>query len=127
MMQVGSFDHLIMVAHEEMAAAQGESLEALQAGARSVPVTLNSARIPALWQTALRQIRWVCFLGELVPLLSEQPSAADSDHSLSRKPLGIQAASDEVAYREEIRITYLHELGHYFGMDEDDLEARGLD
>jgi predicted Zn-dependent protease with MMP-like domain len=37
------------------------------------------------------------------------------------------AGTDEAAYREEIRITYLHELGHYFGMDEDDLEARGLD
>ena len=33
------------------------------------------------------------------------------------------AGTDEAAYREEIRITYLHELGHYFGMDEDDYEA----
>lgn len=28
---------------------------------------------------------------------------------------------------EEVRQTYLHELGHYLGWDEDDLEARGLD
>ena len=40
-MQVGSFDHLLMVAHEEMATAQGELPEALQAGARSVPVTFE--------------------------------------------------------------------------------------
>jgi len=26
----------------------------------------------------------------------------------------------------EVRLTYLHELGHHFGWDEDDLEARGL-
>jgi len=26
-----------------------------------------------------------------------------------------------------VRITYLHELGHYLGWDESDLEARGLD
>lgn len=30
-------------------------------------------------------------------------------------------------YRREVRQTYLHELGHYFGWDEDELTARGLD
>lgn len=29
-------------------------------------------------------------------------------------------------YREEVRTTYLHELGHYLGLDEDDLTARDL-
>ena len=28
--------------------------------------------------------------------------------------------------REEIRITLLHEIGHHFGLDEDDLEALGF-
>jgi predicted Zn-dependent protease with MMP-like domain len=28
--------------------------------------------------------------------------------------------------REEIRITILHELGHYFGFEENELEERGL-
>jgi predicted Zn-dependent protease with MMP-like domain len=27
--------------------------------------------------------------------------------------------------REEIRITILHELGHHFGLDEDDLDRLG--
>jgi predicted Zn-dependent protease with MMP-like domain len=30
-------------------------------------------------------------------------------------------------FREEVQLTYLHELGHYLGWDEDDLAARGLD
>ena len=30
-------------------------------------------------------------------------------------------------YRAEIRTTFLHELGHYFGLDEDDLSERGLE
>jgi predicted Zn-dependent protease with MMP-like domain len=34
---------------------------------------------------------------------------------------------DREAFVGEVAITYLHELGHYFGWDEDDLEARGLD
>ncbi len=30
-------------------------------------------------------------------------------------------------FGEEVRLTYLHELGHHLGWDEDDLEARGLE
>lgn len=37
------------------------------------------------------------------------------------------AGGDETLFREEARITFLHELGHALGWDEDDLEARGLD
>jgi predicted Zn-dependent protease with MMP-like domain len=37
------------------------------------------------------------------------------------------ADGDEAVFRDEVRITYLHELGHYFGWDEDDLAARELD
>jgi predicted Zn-dependent protease with MMP-like domain len=37
------------------------------------------------------------------------------------------AEEDEEAFREEIRATFLHELGHYLGLDESDMEARELD
>jgi predicted Zn-dependent protease with MMP-like domain len=37
------------------------------------------------------------------------------------------AEGDEAAYRFETRTTYLHELGHYLGLDELDLEERGLE
>ena len=37
------------------------------------------------------------------------------------------AEEDVEIFRDEVRITYLHELGHYFGWDEDELTARGLD
>jgi predicted Zn-dependent protease with MMP-like domain len=37
------------------------------------------------------------------------------------------AEGDEAAFRAEARLTYLHELGHYLGWDEDQLTARGLD
>jgi predicted Zn-dependent protease with MMP-like domain/Tfp pilus assembly protein PilF len=42
-------------------------------------------------------------------------------HNLSR------ACVDADHLAEEIRITVLHETAHYFGLDEDDLEALGLD
>ena len=37
------------------------------------------------------------------------------------------AEGDVELYREEVRTTYLHELGHYLGLDEIDLEERGLE
>lgn len=37
------------------------------------------------------------------------------------------AEKDADVFREEVRTTYLHELGHYFGWNEDDIAARGLD
>ena len=34
---------------------------------------------------------------------------------------------DEGTFRQEVRTTLLHELGHYLGLDEDDLTDRGLE
>lgn len=33
---------------------------------------------------------------------------------------------DREAYLEEVRVTFLHELGHYLGLDEEDLIERDL-
>jgi predicted Zn-dependent protease with MMP-like domain len=37
------------------------------------------------------------------------------------------AEGDREVFSDEVRITYLHELGHYLGWDEEDLAARELD
>ncbi len=37
------------------------------------------------------------------------------------------AEGDKGVYREEVRVTYYHELGHYLGLEEGDLEDRGLE
>jgi predicted Zn-dependent protease with MMP-like domain len=34
---------------------------------------------------------------------------------------------DEKMFCSEVRTTFLHELGHFFGLDEDDLTDRGLE
>ena len=33
---------------------------------------------------------------------------------------------DLPTFEEEVRITYIHEFGHYLGLDESELESRGL-
>jgi predicted Zn-dependent protease with MMP-like domain len=37
------------------------------------------------------------------------------------------AEGDEEVFGDEVHTTFLHELGHFFGLDEDDLTERGLD
>jgi len=37
------------------------------------------------------------------------------------------AEGDEEIYRDEVRLTYLHELGHYLGWDEEEVARRGLE
>ena len=37
------------------------------------------------------------------------------------------AEADETVFKDEVQLTYLHELGHYLGWDEDEVAARGLD
>ncbi len=38
-----------------------------------------------------------------------------------------QAEGDDEVFRDEIHTTFLHELGHYLGLDENDLTDRGLE
>jgi predicted Zn-dependent protease with MMP-like domain len=38
-----------------------------------------------------------------------------------------QAERDEAIFRDEVHTTLLHELGHYLGLDEEDLSDRGLE
>ncbi|MDB6094258.1 MAG: hypothetical protein JWM32_1820 [Verrucomicrobia bacterium] len=37
------------------------------------------------------------------------------------------AEDDPAVFKQEVRLTYLHELGHYLGWDEDEIAARGLE
>lgn len=63
------------------------------------------------------------------------PSLRDAGHGSDSLPpqvllflenLWDEADGDPVRYRDEVRITYLHELGHYLGWDEDEVARRGL-
>ncbi len=38
-----------------------------------------------------------------------------------------EAEGNEEIFRDEVHTTFLHELGHYLGLDEDELTERGLE
>ena len=41
-------------------------------------------------------------------------------------PPDLRTLAERIPVFEEVRITYIHEFGHYLGLDESELEARGL-
>ena len=63
------------------------------------------------------------------------PSLRDGDEGAPLPPqifIFLENIRDEArdsgrSYREELRRTFLHELGHYLGLEEDDLAVRDVD
>ena len=63
-----------------------------------------------------------------IPLTEGGPGPGDLPNRIAiyRRPLEADFA-DEDELRDEIQITVLHELGHYFGLDEDRLSELGYE
>jgi predicted Zn-dependent protease with MMP-like domain len=57
--------------------------------------------------------------------LFEQPEYLPARIAVYRRPLEEEFRDDAAALEEEIRITVLHELAHYFGIDEERLDELG--
>jgi len=62
---------------------------------------------------------------DLLGLFSEEPYMP-AQITVYRLPLE-EAFPDPHLLEEEIRITVLHEIGHYFGMDEEQIAQLGYD
>jgi len=75
------------------------------------------------------------FEPDILGLFTGDPHGTSAEHSNPSPPqillyldnLWDYAEADVEVFREEVRLTYLHELGHYLGWDEDQLTERGLD
>ena len=57
--------------------------------------------------------------------LFDEPPYLPARIAIYRRPLVEDYGHDPKRLEEEIRITVLHELAHYFGMDEDRLDELG--
>ena len=58
--------------------------------------------------------------------LFDEPEYMPAKISIYRKPLE-EEFPDPLELEDEIRITVLHELAHYFGMDEDQIAGLGYE
>jgi predicted Zn-dependent protease with MMP-like domain len=57
--------------------------------------------------------------------LFDEPPYLPARIAIYRRPLVEDFGADPKRLQEEIRITVLHELAHYFGIDEDRLDELG--
>ena len=72
----------------------------------------------------------LCGLHSGTPLTQRSVDADDLPETIHVFRTGIvdhAGGWDEAALKREIRITLLHEIGHHFGLEEDDLAELGYD
>ena len=97
----------------------------LREKARKLPVTCERRPNRALQADGIELDTLGLFVG---------PEFADEEHIplppqiiLFLENIWELAEGDEKIFRDEVHTTFLHELGHYLGLDEDELTERGLE
>ena len=120
-----AFDRLLELARNEVQTAIDALPDELRPAAKTVVVTLEPTPNDGLVADGIAPDTLGLFLGES---MADPPSSHPQPTQiiLFLENLWQFAEHNEAVYLDEVRITYLHELGHYFGFDEDDLEERGL-
>lgn len=121
------WQRLEQLAQAELAATLAALPAPLRARAARLPVVCDRTPPPDFVAEGIEPDSLGLFIG---------PAFGDEEHAVSPVPPQIFlflenlwdfAEADEEIYREEVHTTYLHELGHYLGLDEEDLTERGLD
>lgn len=118
------FSHLLELAETELLATLAELPSEIREPLQAVPVILEEFPPPEAHidgiaddQLGVFEGRTACDPGNLQP-----PRIV-----LWLGNLWEICAGDEAAYREEVRVTLLHEFGHFLGWEEADLSDRGLE
>lgn len=122
-----NFAQLTSVAQQVVAAAQRRLPAEVRTAAATVPVCYeprpNEAILAEGWEPdILGLFVGHVHLGELAEAQPLPPQIL-----LFLENLWDLAEGEEPAYQDEVRLTYLHELGHYLGWDEDEIARRGLE
>jgi len=97
----------------------------LQERARLVPVTFERVPGVELQADGIEPDTLGLFVGP--DFADEESVPMPPQIMLFLDNLWDEAEQDEGWFVEEVRTTYLHELGHYLGLDEDELTERGLE
>ncbi len=121
------FSRLTTLARQVVSAAQKRLPPAVRTAAEQVPVCYepypNAAIVAEGWEPDILGL----FVGhEHGAELRSDETPLPPQILLFLENLWDYAEGDEAIYRDEVRLTYLHELGHYLGWDEDEVAERGL-
>ena len=122
------FPQLAAAAQQVVTAAQRRLPPEVRAAATAVPVCYepwpNDAILAEGWEPDILGL----FVGhEHGGELRDDPAPLPPQILLFLENLWDYAEGDVAVFRDEVRLTYLHELGHYLGWDEDEVARRGLE
>ena len=119
--------HLARIAEKEAEATIAALPRPVRERLGGIPVTCLPEPTPEILDDGVEPDTLGLFLGDPYP---DETSGADPlppQIILFINNLWDMAEGDEETFRNEVRTTILHEIGHYFGLDEVDLEDRGLE
>lgn len=100
--------------------------EELRSAAESVPVFLESLPDAEITADGVDSEILGLFVGSPRHWQNDDPGPPPQI-LLYLKNIFDECMDAGTTFEEEVRRTYLHELGHYLGLDESDLAARDLD
>ena len=117
---------------EELAALEVAQLlerlpSQLRKKARTIPVTFEIVPTPEMIADGIAPDTLGLFVGEELAYSGASSEVLPAQMLLFIGNLWDLAEADDVVFRREVRKTVLHELGHYLGLDEAELETRHLD
>jgi len=113
------------LAQTEISATLNGLPEPLREQARKLPVTFDRRPNAGLQADGIEVDTLGLFTG--AEFADSHGEVLPSQIILFLGNLWDYAAWDEEVYCGEVRTTFLHELGHFFGLGEDDLAERGLE
>ncbi len=122
----GNWKQLVTLAQDEVDSILRRLPAALRDSARHVTLVCEPLPSAELVADGIEPDTLGLFQGEAYPDAAEG-GPLPAHITLYLENLWQFSGADEEIYREEVGTTFLHELGHYLGLDEDDLEQRGLD
>lgn len=118
---------LLAAAEREVRRVQAGLPGPLRQQACGVPVLYEPFPRPELLDDDMDDDLMGLFVGQPFPDLDSGTLDVPAEIFLFLENIWEEAEGDLERFCDEVRTTYLHELGHYLGLEENDLEARGLE
>jgi predicted Zn-dependent protease with MMP-like domain len=113
------------MAEEEVRRVMESLPKELRARAEPIPLVYDSRSTDVLDAEGVGDTLGL-FVGENILEAGEGSGGLPAQIILYLENIWWEADEDEMIFRQEVRATFYHELGHYLGLEEIDLEDRGL-
>jgi len=119
-----NWPRLLELARAEVAATLAALPADLRPRAEALPVTYERVPSRAIVEDGIEPDTLGLFVGG--EFAHEENVPLPAQIILFLENIWSMVEGDEEEFVEEVHITFIHELGHYLGLDEDELDDRGL-